>query len=138
LGVVRIAVLLQQCDRAHDHPGRAVAALESSDFEEGALDRMEVAVAWQSLDGADGMAGRVCRADLTGSNRRTIEEHGTGAACTLAAAWLGAGELELLAEHVEQTPIWLGRQLASQPIHDDLGGANHARTFAFDTGDNQA
>ena len=136
--VVRIGVPLQQRHRAHDHAGRAVAALEGADLDEGALHRMQAAAARQSFDGGDGAAGNVGDARLAGPRGRTVEEHGAGAARTLAATRLRAGQPELLAEHVEQTPIRLERQLARHPIHDDLGGASHARPFALHAGRHQA
>jgi hypothetical protein len=135
---VLIGVPLQQRDRAHDHAGRAVAALEGADLDEGALHRMQAAAARQPLDGGDGPAGNVREADLAGPRGRTVEENGAGAARTLAAARLRAGQPELLAEHVQQTPIRLERHLARHPIHDDLGGASHARPFALHAGHGQA
>jgi hypothetical protein len=123
LRVVRIGVLLQQRDRAHDHAGRAVAALEGSD---------------QSFDGGDGVAGNVGDARLAGPHGLTVEQYGAGAARTLAAARLRPCQPEFLAERVEQTPIRLERQFTRHPIHDDLGGTSHARPFHTDAGNGEA
>ena len=119
--VVGIGVLREQRDRAHDHAGRAVAALEGSDLDEGALHRMQAAVARQALDGGDDVAGRVRGADRARSNRLTVEEHRAGAARALAATRLRAGQPELLAEGVEETSIRRHEGPARvAPIHDDL------------------
>ncbi len=130
LAVIRLRMPREQGDRAHDHAGRAVAALERPGLEEGLLDGMQTTVARQALDGRDGVAGSVGDTRLAGSNRIAVEEHRARAALALAAAGLGASQTQLLAEREEQAPIRAGRERARHAVDDDLLGTCHARPLA--------
>ena len=117
----------QEGDRAHDHAGRAVAALERTGLDEGPLDGMQPTVAGQPFDRRDDMAGGVGDARLAGLDR-LVEEDGARAAFALAAAELGAGQAQLLAQREEQAPIRPRRELPCDAVHDDLPGASHFHT----------
>src|SRR5262245_59229231 len=53
LGLARTLVPLEELVGRHDHPGRAEAALEPVLLPEGVLDRMELPVLGEPLDGED-------------------------------------------------------------------------------------
>ena len=101
-GVVRIGVLREQGDRRHDHARRAVAALQRAGVDEGLLHRVQATVGSQSLHRGD--RGAVGRPEVHGAgpHRRPVEQHGAGAALALAARVLRAGELQVVAQQVQQ------------------------------------
>ena len=91
-------------------PGRAVAALERVVLDERPLHRVQLAVGREALD-------RRHLAALAGDGQRQAGEHapavdpdGAGAARALVAALLGARQVEVLAQRVEQAHAW---------FHDD-------------------
>src|SRR5262249_22791297 len=55
---------------------------------------------------------------LAGPDRRAIHQHGARAALTLAAAVLGTGEAQLVAEHVEQRRVRPVRNGALDTVDD--------------------
>ena len=89
---------------------------------------MQPTVAGQPFDRRDDMAGGVGDARLAGLDRLAVEEDGARAAFALAAAELGAGQAQLLAQREEQAPIRPGRELPCDAVDDDLPGASHSHT----------
>ncbi len=77
----------------HNHPWGTEATLDRPPVDEGLLERMEPAIAGQSLYGlhllAFGSQGRVD----TGSHRLAIDDHRAGAASIVSTAVLGPGEV---------------------------------------------
>ena len=128
LGIVGVGMPRKQGDSAHDHAGRAVAALERTGLEEGPLDGMQLTVAGQSFDRCDDMAGGVGHARPASPDRLAVEENGARAAFALATAGLGAGQAQLIAQREEQAPIRPGRELPCDAVDDDLPGASHSHT----------
>src|SRR6202142_2716057 len=51
---------------------------------------------------------------------RAVDEHGAGAALSLAAAVLGAGELEVIAEDAEQRRFGLGVDRVADSVDNDF------------------
>src|SRR5690242_6393947 len=90
-------------DRRHDLAGRAVAALEAVMIDEGLLHRVECSIApGEAFDGRD-------RPSLGGSGQRqagenvpSVGKHGAGAALAVVAAFLRAGQPEMLAQRIEK------------------------------------
>ena len=59
-----------------------------------------------------------------GADRRAVDQHRAGAAAALAAAVLGAGQAEVVAEHAQQVPLAIGfdlDRLAVDPQFLDVG-----------------
>ena len=86
----------------HNHAGGAVAALQSVIVPEGFLDRGEFAVLGQALDGGNvGAVGLHCK---RGAGLHGIAVHldYAGAALAGVAADFGAGEVQGLAQEVNQ------------------------------------
>ena len=102
--------LVDAGDAGHDLPGRAVAALEGVALDEGGLQRMKLLALRQAFDGRD-------LASLHESGERkarfhalAVHQHRAGAALAEAAAFLRAGEMQVLAQSVEQRGARIERQ----------------------------
>src|SRR5262245_16552013 len=92
LGGVR--VLLEQADRGHHHPRRAVAALQPVVLLEGLLHRMQLAVRGQPLDGGERRAVGLRRQHRAALDRLAVDEDGAGPAARGVAADVRAGQPE--------------------------------------------
>ena len=96
------AALLDGADRRHDLAGRAVAALEGIVLDERRLHRMQAAIVGQALDRGDRLALAHHRQRQAGHDAPAIQQDGAGAALAEAAALLGAGQVQPVAQRVEQ------------------------------------
>ncbi len=101
----RIRVGCQQCRRRHDHPRRAVPALERSHVEERPLQRMEPPCRRQPLQRRHRLVSHVGRRHHAGSHRLAVDENRASPAYAFPAAWLRGGQSQLLAEHRQQRPL---------------------------------
>jgi hypothetical protein len=112
------------CNRRHDLTWGAISALEGIVTNEGFLHRVQFAVG-QSFDGGD------CTPFDLGGKRQTrqdppsINVNGASAALTLVAALLGAMEVRIFPQSIEQRHPTLNLQQMLRPIdyQPDLGGA---------------
>jgi hypothetical protein len=96
---------LEQRDRGHHHPRRAVAALHRGVIDERPLHGVQPAARGEVFDGAHrGVADRSDR-HAARPRRASVDQHRAGAALALATAELGADQAEFLAQHVEQRAI---------------------------------
>ena len=89
-------------ERRADLAGGAVAALEAVVLEEGLLQRVQLVAVGQALDGGDLGAVGGDREHQAGVDAAAVEQDGAGAALAVVAALLGAGQIEVLAQGVEQ------------------------------------
>ena len=99
----RVRVMREQMRGGHQHARRADAALRAAALQKCLLQRMENAVVCEPFDGLN-----VCAFGLQNRNEATIDQlaihaHRAGAALAFAAAFLGAGEVQIFAQHIEQT-----------------------------------
>src|SRR5262249_55147407 len=111
-GLTGMRILLEQIDGGHDHARCADAALGATAFYEGLLHRMQLI--WRdrdSLDGGNRRAGDLGNRDQTTVHNLPVYHHTAGAALTFAATLLGAGEVQLFAQHVKQPLHWIGGRL---------------------------
>ena len=102
LGIVAGLPLLDQADRAHDLAGRAEAALQAVMGDEGGLHRMQLIAARDALDGEDVGAVVADRQRQARIDAPAVDQHRAGAALAAVASLLGAGQVEALAQQVEQ------------------------------------
>ena len=58
-------------------------------------------------------------------DRLAVDQHGAGAAPALAAAVLGAGQAEVVAQHPEQRPLFLGADADLGPVDPELLDVGH-------------
>ena len=86
----------------HQHPGRAEAALQRVLLVEALLDRVELAVDLERLDGADLVALAHRRQHRARLDRLAVHQHDAGAAVGRVAAPVGAGQAERLADEVDE------------------------------------
>ncbi len=95
-------MLFEKGDSGADLAGGAVAALEAIVFEEGGLDGVQLVAVRESLDGGDLGALRDGGKGEAGVDAAAVDEDGAGATLSVIAAFLAAGETEILAQSVEQ------------------------------------
>ena len=97
-------------------PGRAVAALGGAQLGEGLLQRVEPAAVGHALDGLDLASLALDGQRQAGEHRLAVDQHGARAALAQLAAVLGAGEVELLAQHLEQGLVRRREDIALFPV----------------------
>src|ERR687895_835911 len=100
--LVGVGLAVQQVVDGHDHPGDAEAALHGALLDERPLDVGQLARRAEPLDGADVAAGGVGRQHAAGGDQDAVQQHRAGPALALLAGFLGAGQAEPLAQHVQQ------------------------------------
>ncbi len=93
---VGLGLLASRAVGLHDLPGMTVAALRRVGFAPGALHGV-VAVRVETFDRYDRLAGRLLSLHGARADRLAAQMHRAGAAKTVAAAELGAGQTEFIA-----------------------------------------
>src|SRR5262249_10206824 len=91
------------------------AALRRLLRDPGFLERV-ARVGRQALDGGYRLAGGVLDRDEAGESRLAVHVHGARAALPRAAAVLGAGQAQLLAQHPQQGRIRVSRDGAARTV----------------------
>ncbi len=85
-------------------------------MDEGLLQRMRLLERAEPLDGGDlGAAERADRGDA-GADRLAVHQHRAGAALGQPAAELGAVERQVVAQHIEQRGVRLGRHAVARAV----------------------
>jgi hypothetical protein len=79
-------------------------------LDEGALQRVELAVGGKPFDGGDPDAVRGHGQLQAAVDRLAVDEYRAGPALAMVATFLGAGQLQLFAQQVEQRYVWRDRQ----------------------------
>jgi len=112
--------------RRDDEPGSADAALEGSLFEEGPLERMKLVATGDALDRDEFRALGFDRENTAGVHKAAVENDAAGAAVAVVAAFLGADQSELVAEHFEQALTGLAEEfdIVAVEAELDLGSAH--------------
>ena len=91
-----------QADRAHDLAGRAEPALQAVMRDESGLDRMQLVAARDALDGEDVGAVMADRQSQARIDPSAVDQHRAGAALAAVASLFGSGQVETLAQEIEQ------------------------------------
>ena len=96
-----VEVFVQQALGTDHHAGDAEAALDGSGLAEGVgVDRpLEVG---QALHGHDVLSRQLVGADGAGPDSLSVDQDGAGAAGALAAAILGGGQMQFIAQKAQQ------------------------------------
>ncbi len=110
-------MLVEKCFRRHDEALRAEAALRAAVLRESALQWMQPAVALQAFDRRDLVANGFQSHCQTREPRAAINMHGAAAARAHVAAALGAGEIEVLANGIEQHVIRPDRDFVGRAVN---------------------
>jgi hypothetical protein len=97
----------QRRGRRHHHAGNAIAALAGAGLVEGLLEERQFALLRQALDGVDLRSLRLADGHQAGLHQHAIDKHRTSTTFAGAAAILGAGEVQVLAQKIEQPLIGL-------------------------------
>ena len=100
--VRRSGVLLDQRRADQHHPGGAEAALEAVLLLEGSLDRVQLAVRLEPLDGRDLVAVGLDGEHGAGLDRAAVEQHGAGAAAGGVAPDVRTGQPDRAPDVVHQ------------------------------------
>ncbi len=93
---------LQQGGRAHQHPGGAVAALEGVVVAEGLLERRQLVALREPLDGLDARAVDLDGEQHAALHEPAVEDDAARAAVAGVAADVAAGQVEVVAEEVDE------------------------------------
>src|ERR1035437_7118791 len=109
LGRFRIAI--EQRLRRNQESGRADAALQGRVLEKLVLQNAKHAVGGESLDGRDVLALSFDAEHQARAYRAALDQHGASAAIAGQASFLGAGELEHVAQCFEQALARLAQEL---------------------------
>src|SRR3954471_9338829 len=129
LVVRRVRMLLQEARRRHDHPGRAVAALQRVVLLERALHRVQLAVRRETLDRRDLVAVRLDGEQRARLHRLAVEMDGASTAGRRVAADVRAGEVQLLAQRVDEELPGLDLELSANAVDGDRD-VSHCEPFS--------
>jgi hypothetical protein len=124
--VRRARMLVEVALRRHDHPRRAVAALQTVVAAERFLERMERVPVREALDRGDLATVGLRREERAGLHRLAVEEHRARAAGRGVATDVRAGQSEGLPEEVHEERARLDVGLARHPVDGD-GDVRHGR-----------
>jgi hypothetical protein len=117
--VGRVGVVLHQVERAHDHAGRAEAALQRVIVAKRLLHRVQRVAVGDVLDGLDRAALGLHRQQRARLDRLAIDMDDAGAALAGVAADMGAGEAERLAQELHQQGAPLDRRRNRLAVHGE-------------------
>ena len=122
--------VIEQRLRGHDHARDADAALRSPMLDERVLEGVKAIALGQALDGLDGGAIRLIREHQAGVDGLAVHEHRARAALALAAAFLGPGQAQVLAQHVDEPLVAAHPQAPRLAVHGagEVEGISHAPT----------
>ena len=100
--------------------------------EERGLERRRSVGPGETLDRLDAAAVDLARRDEAGADLLTVEPHGAGTTVAGVAAHLGAGQAEVLAQHVDEAPSPVRSHLDASPVdlESKRGVRDHAATSA--------
>src|SRR5262249_29386155 len=104
-------------DRAHDLAGSAEAALKRVFGDECRLHRVEGVAFGEALDRRDLRALDGDGEEQTRGDAPTVDEHRAGAALSLVATFLRAGQAHALAEGVEERRADVDAHLSRSAVH---------------------
>jgi hypothetical protein len=113
-----MGVLIQQCLGRHNEPRRADAALQGGMFDELLLQRVQFVAIGHAFDGADLAAFDLGAEHQARTDKPAVDGDTTGAAVAGAAAFLGAGETETVAQNVEQRFIGFADEIDLVAVDD--------------------
>src|SRR5262245_60690958 len=121
----------QQLGGGDDHAGRAEAALHGVAGVEGLLQRAQTLGGREALDGDDRAAVELRREEQAAARAAPVHQHRAGAADTVLAAHVGAGEPEIPAKEVGERTARLdgalhGCAVDGEPHRQALAGRDRA------------
>jgi len=97
-----LGTLAEEFDAGHDHPGRAVTALQAVTFPKRFLHRMQAAVLGETFDGGDFATVGLGGEHRAGFHGAPIEQNCACSAERGFAADMGAGQLAVVAKQLDE------------------------------------
>jgi hypothetical protein len=119
-GIGWIGICGKQVLYRHHEAGSAEAALRASPVTISFLNSGQSTVFADAFDRGDLLALAARGQQGAGEGRHAINQNGTGPAGGIVTAALGAGELQVLTERIEQQAIGHNRQLVRAAIHSEF------------------
>ena len=108
---------VQQGLGGHDEAGRAEAALGRTVEHPGFLEGMQFGGGAHAFEGGDlGLIGHAAHLDDAGAGDLAVEDHGAGTTLALTATDLDAGDLQLVAQHVNEKSVGIHQDLTGNTI----------------------
>src|SRR6266550_5668086 len=129
LVVARFGVAGEKVGGDHDHARRAEPALEAVLLPERGLDRVELVVGLHPLDRRDLAAVRLDGEHCAGLDGPSVEMDRAGAALAGVATDVGAGQLEVLADQLDEEPSGLDVRLARLAVDRERDVRGHQETL---------
>src|SRR5438477_428721 len=117
--ITTIEGLTQEVQHGHLTPVQQAFLEEGAFLEKGLLNRRKMAMLdllGQAFDGSDLRVGDAGGGHGTGAGRIAIDQHGAGAALAFAAAVLGAGEIEAIAQDGKKILVLRGGQFEARAV----------------------
>src|SRR6266851_2730990 len=114
--------LLEECNGGHDLAGGTVTALVTVVLDEGCLHGMKVVGLADAFDGCDLFIGMHHGEGEAGVHAAAVDMDGAGSALTVVAALLCAGEIEVLAEAVEEGGAGVDLEAMVFPVDAERDG----------------
>ena len=108
----RIGLAIEQRLCSHQKSRRAVTTLGRTEVGKGLLERMEPAVCRETFDGQHVTVSTLDAQNETRQHRLAIEQHRARAALSELAAMLGAAEVQVFTQHLEQRLVRIERDVA--------------------------
>src|SRR6266404_9671133 len=98
---------------------------------------MQLTILFETFDGHDLFAGHAANLSDAGTRRLSVDKHGARAALTLAASVLAARQVEIVAQHAEQTRrrIYIGCHPLSVDV--ECGDSGHKDLPCFELSENR-
>jgi len=112
-------MVFEQLHSRHHHARRTETALKAMTLAEGRLHRMQFALVTEPFDRRDLGALRLHSQDRAGFNGATVHVHGTGAALSGVATHVGSGEMQLVADQLDQEGPGININLNGTPVHGE-------------------
>ena len=125
LGLSRLRVLIQRAYDAQNHARRAIAALKGVLRQKGLLHGVKLAVPGEPFDCYHGLIVGVGNRRKTGGHAFAVEQHRASPALALTAAVFCAGQLQLLAQYIEQRSLWVRGDTSGLSVDGEFEGRIH-------------
>ena len=120
-----LGVLVQQTRGSDYHARSAIATLQRVGFEESFLQGMQLPILFHALDRRDLLPTDSLDRRHTGTHHDAFDEHATRAALRFAASIFRSGQVQMIAQNVEQRRLRIDVNAQFLPVHIQLSYFGH-------------
>jgi hypothetical protein len=113
-------MFVEQRLRRHEEAWRAVPALRRAEIGERFLKRMQAPVGGEPFDGRHAPPVAFHAQDQARQHRLVVQEHGAGAAFAQLASVLGAAQIQVFTQDLEQRLVRRERDLGSLAVDEQF------------------